>query len=67
VILLVLLAFAGLALFEVPGLVERGYWRELAAFTICWAAALGLSLWLALGQAVPFVALALARLILPGG
>ncbi|MFZ5647644.1 MAG: hypothetical protein ACOY30_08495 [Bacillota bacterium] len=32
-IFLLLLAFAGIAYYEVPGLIHRKQWRELAAFT----------------------------------
>lgn len=47
-ILLLVLAFIGMALFEAPGLVRRRWWRELAVF----AATLGLAFMLSLMRVI---------------
>lgn len=52
VVLLVLLYLAIIA-FEVPPLVKKKYWRDLAAFSFFMALAIALSLPLALGVKLP--------------
>lgn len=58
---LVLVGFLAVAALEVPGLVRRRYWRELAAFGVLWTAGLALSLWLASDRSLPWVALEIGR------
>jgi hypothetical protein len=49
VILLLITAFAGVALFEVPGLIRKRYWRELGVFAFFMLVAFVLTLLLTLG------------------
>jgi len=53
VLILLIATFVGLAVLEVPGLVSRNLWRELAAFLIIWVVAFTVSLLLALGVKLP--------------
>ncbi|MBO8169578.1 MAG: hypothetical protein H0Z35_10395 [Thermoanaerobacteraceae bacterium] len=52
-IILLIAAFIGIALFEAPGLVQRKYWRELTAFLLFLVAAFILALLQVLGVKIP--------------
>lgn len=62
-ILLLILAFAGVVLFEVPGLIRRGYWRELVAFSVFLCLGFVLGLLLMLGIELPNVTTAISDFI----
>mgnify|MGYP000268292324 CR=1 FL=1 len=62
---LVLLVFGIIALFEVPPLVKKKMWRELAAFSAYLALGLALSLPQALGLKVPNPTKAIEALFKP--
>nr|WP_243270090.1 hypothetical protein [Thermanaerosceptrum fracticalcis] len=52
-IVLLIAAFVGIALFEVPGLIQKKYWRELIVFLMFLLGAFILSLLQVLGVKVP--------------
>ncbi len=52
-IALLVLLFIGIILFEVPGLVKKKMWRELAAFSVFLAIGMALSIPQALGATLP--------------
>ena len=54
-IILIVLVFLGLFLYEAPGLVAEEYWRELAVFTLLLLLGLFLSIFLASGVELPYV------------
>lgn len=60
---LLILGFTGVILFEVPGLIQKRYWRELVAFSVFLCLSLILSLLLAMGIELPNVTAAIGRFI----
>jgi len=64
-IVLLLLLFAGIILFEAPGLIKRRMWRELAAFFVYLAIGLTLSVPQALGIKLPNPTKAIEALLKP--
>lgn len=54
-IILIVLVFLGLFLYEAPGLVAEEYWRELAVFTLLLLLGLIWSILLASGVELPYV------------
>lgn len=63
--ILVLLAFGIIALAEVPSLVKKKMWRELAAFSLYFLLGLALSLPQALGLKLPNPTKAIEALFRP--
>jgi len=53
VIALMIVLFIGIILFEVPGLVKRKMWRELAAFSVYLGIGMALTIPQALGVKLP--------------
>ena len=53
VIFLLIIVFIGIALFEIPGLIRKKYWRELTVFSIFLLLAFILSLLQAIGTKIP--------------
>ncbi len=53
-IILIVLVFLGLFLYEAPGLVAEEYWRELAVFTLLMLLGLIWSILLASGVELPY-------------
>ncbi|MDK2822481.1 MAG: hypothetical protein PWQ67_868 [Clostridia bacterium] len=51
--ILLIIAFIGIALFEVPGLIQRKYWRELIFFLILLLLAFILSFLQVIGIKIP--------------
>jgi hypothetical protein len=51
--ILLIIAFIGIALFEVPGLIQRKYWRELIFFLILLLLAFILSFFQVIGIQIP--------------
>lgn len=64
-IVLLILLFAGIILFEVPGLVKKKMWRELAAFAVYLAIGMGLSIPQTLGVKLPNPTRAIEALFKP--
>ncbi|NLW59426.1 MAG: hypothetical protein GX073_03675 [Firmicutes bacterium] len=54
-IVLIVVVFIGLFLYEAPGLVAKEFWRELAVFTLLMLLGLFLSILLASGVELPYV------------
>jgi len=52
-VFLLLSAFLGITLFEVPGLIQKRYWRELIAFFVFLSIAFILSFLLTIGVKIP--------------
>ncbi len=52
-IFLLIIAFAGIALYEVPGLVRKKYWREFAVFSFFFLLAFVLALLQTVGVKIP--------------
>lgn len=52
-ILLLVLAYLAMILFEVPGLIRKKYWRELVAFSVLLLLAFTISLLQVLGVKIP--------------
>lgn len=52
-IVLVLIGFTILALWQIPGLVRKRWWRELICFAVLWAIGLVLSLMISMGTTLP--------------
>lgn len=52
-IILLITAFIGIILFEVPGLIKNKMWRELAAFSLYLSIGMALSIPQALGVELP--------------
>lgn len=52
-IFLIIIVFIGIMLYEVPGLVKKGYWRELIVFSIFTAVAFAMSLFYVIGLPLP--------------
>ncbi|NLT94752.1 MAG: hypothetical protein GXW85_04335 [Clostridia bacterium] len=52
-VLLLLIFFSGIVIFEVPGLVYRKYWKELIVFFLFWGFAFIISLLAVLGVTLP--------------
>lgn len=63
-ILLVIGAFLGMALLELPPLMRRGYWLEVGAFAVFWVLGFGGSVWVALGYPYPFLTVKLGDFLL---
>lgn len=51
--IIVLIAYTFVALLQVPSLIEKKYWRELAAFSVFYMVALILSILYALDVKIP--------------
>ena len=64
-IILVVLAFIGIILFEAPGLVKKKMWRELAAFSVYLWIGMALSIPQALGIKMPNPTKAIEALFKP--
>ncbi|MDN5347469.1 MAG: hypothetical protein PWP65_1033 [Clostridia bacterium] len=64
-IVLLILLFAGIILFEVPGLVKKKMWRELAAFLAYLLIGMALSIPQVLGVKLPNPTKAIEALIKP--
>lgn len=62
-VLLLIIAFAAVVFFEVPGLIRKQYWRELAAFSVLLIFGFMLSLMLVLGVSIPPVSAAITNFI----
>ncbi|NPV71553.1 MAG: hypothetical protein HPY55_13090 [Firmicutes bacterium] len=62
---LLIALFAGIVLFEVPGLVKKKMWRELAAFSIYLLIGMALSIPQALGVRLPNPTKAIEALFRP--
>ncbi|HPF43895.1 MAG TPA: hypothetical protein PKV15_04300 [Syntrophomonadaceae bacterium] len=52
-IALLLMGFGIVALIQIPGLIKKQWWRELACFTVLWSIGLVLSVMLAMGITLP--------------
>ncbi len=52
-VLLLVLVYLAMILFEVPGLIRKKYWRELVAFSVLLLLAFTLSLLQVLGVKIP--------------
>lgn len=52
-VLLLIIIFIGIILFEVPGMMKNGYWHELKIFSIFLIAAFTISLLYILGIPMP--------------
>lgn len=52
-VFLLILTFVGIILFEVPGLIKKKMWRELAAFSFYLSIGMALSIPQALGIILP--------------
>lgn len=52
-IVILLLGFALLALWQIPGLVKKNWRKELVCFSLLWFTGLVLSLMIALGVRIP--------------
>lgn len=52
-LILLVITFLGIILFEVPGLIQKRYWRELAAFSFFLLLAFVISLLQVLGVKIP--------------
>lgn len=61
--ILIVMAFFSLALLEIPGLIEKKYWRELAVFSLLLALGFILSLLLTLGVQFPYISTAIGNLV----
>ncbi|NLA26853.1 MAG: hypothetical protein GX878_05600 [Firmicutes bacterium] len=53
--LLIILIFAAIGFREIPGLVQKKYWRELSAFLLLLGLALSLIILIWLGVKIPFL------------
>jgi len=62
-IVLLLIAFAMLALWQIPGLVRKRWWKELICFTGLWSMGLILSLMLSRGITLPPISTIINKLI----
>ena len=60
-VVLLLVAFGVIILFEVPGLIHKAYWRELIAFSVLLGLGFGLSLLLTLEVELPSITLGILR------
>jgi hypothetical protein len=54
-VLLVIIAYFFICLFEVPGLIRDKYWHDLATFSVFLLSALTLSLLMAAGVKLPLI------------
>lgn len=52
-IFLLLIGFTLLALWQIPGLVRKRWWRELICFAVLWSMGLILSLMITMGVILP--------------
>jgi hypothetical protein len=52
---LITIVFTTIALFEIPGLIQKKYWPELVAFTTLLLLGFGLSLLLVFGVNLPYI------------
>ncbi len=64
-VFLLILAFIGIILFEVPGLIKKKMWRELAAFSLYLSIGMALSIPQVLGIILPNPSKAIEVLIKP--
>lgn len=64
-IVLLIMAFIGIILFEVPGLVKKKMWRELIAFSVYLSIGMALSIPQVLGIILPNPSKAIEVLIKP--
>ena len=64
-IVLLIIAFIGIILFEVPGLIKKKMWRELAAFSIYLSIGMALSIPQVLGIILPNPSKAIEVLVKP--
>jgi len=62
-IILMVLGFAAVAAWQAPGLIRRGWWWELAVFSLLLVAAFTLSLLIALEVRLPLMAVVITDLI----
>ncbi|MFZ5943013.1 MAG: hypothetical protein ACOYVD_02810 [Bacillota bacterium] len=62
-VLLLIAAFAGIVVFEVPGLIYRKYWKELIIFFIFLGGAFVLSLLPIIGVKIPSPARGIAAVV----
>ncbi len=62
-VILIILAFAIIVLFMVPGLIQKKYWPELIAFAILLFLGFSLSLLLVSGVELPFISDTIGRSI----
>lgn len=62
-IILLVAGFALIVALEVPGLVRKGYWRELAVFGVLLGAAFVLSIMMAMGVKLPYVSSGITKLV----
>ena len=52
-IALLLIGFVIVALIQIPGLVQKQWWRELICFAVLWSIGLVLSLMISMGITLP--------------
>lgn len=64
-IVLLIMAFIGIILFEAPGLIKKKMWRELAAFSIYLSIGMALSIPQVLGLKLPNPTKAIEVLVKP--
>lgn len=64
-IVLLIIVFIGIILFEVPGLVKKKMWRELAAFSVYLSIGMALSIPQVLGVELPNPTKAIEALFKP--
>lgn len=62
-IILVVGVFALIAGLQVPGLVRKGYWRELVVFSILLGMGFVLSVLLAMGVELPYISSGITRIV----
>ncbi len=54
-VFIIIIVFTMIALFEIPGLIQKKYWPELVAFSILLLLGFGLSLSIAIGFHPPYI------------
>ncbi|KAF1084225.1 hypothetical protein SPSYN_02629 [Sporotomaculum syntrophicum] len=64
-VFLLILAFIGIILFEIPSLIKKKMWRELAAFSLYLSIGMALSIPQAMGIILPNLSKAIEVLIKP--
>ncbi len=64
-IVLLIMAFIGIVLFEAPGLIKKKMWRELAAFSLYLSIGMALSIPQVLGITLPNPTKAIEALVKP--
>lgn len=62
-VFLIILAFALIALWEIPGLVQKKYWPELAVFSILLLLGFGLSILIVFGINPPYLSSIIAQIM----